>query len=121
MRHSIPAEPATDPEPPDPAAALGAHLPALRGALRQQRRFRTEQLADLRSAPPGDPAQQEVTETLRRGARVALAGIEAALTRIDAGTYGRCVDCGATIALERLEILPAVSQCTACQRAADGG
>jgi RNA polymerase-binding transcription factor DksA len=83
--------------------------------LVQQRRFRIEQLADLRAASPDDPAQEEVVETLRRGARIALAGIEAALARIDRGTYGTCVRCAAPVPVERLEILPAVDLCMTCQ------
>lgn len=112
MRSSFPAESAAQPGPgPD----LDQHLPALRSALLQQRRFRIEQLADLRRAAPSDPAQEEIVEKLRRGARVALAGIEAALQRMDRGRYGTCVECEAPIPLERLEILPAVAHCTTCQ------
>ena len=112
MRSPIPAESAAQ---PSRGADLSQHLPALRTALLQQRRFRIDQLADLRAAAPGGPAQEEVVETLRHGARVALAGIEAALDRMDRGRYGACVECEAPIPLERLEILPAVALCTACQ------
>jgi DnaK suppressor protein len=116
VRSPSPAESAPG---PDPAADLRDHLPALRSALLQQRRFRIDQLADLRSAPPAPPAQEEIVETLRHGARVALTGIEAALKRIDSGRYGSCVRCAAPIPLERLEILPDVALCMTCQRAAD--
>jgi DnaK suppressor protein len=112
VRSPIPAESAAQ---PGRGADLGQHLPALRTALLQQRRFRIEQLADLRAAAPGGRAQEEVVETLRHGARVALAGIEAALDRMDRGRYGACVECEAPIPLERLEILPAVARCTTCQ------
>jgi RNA polymerase-binding transcription factor len=89
----------------------------LRAALVQQRRFRTEQLAGLRTAAPaGDPAQDEVIETLRRGARIALAEIDAALDRMARGRYGSCVHCGGAIPVERLEILPAVALCMSCQQ-----
>lgn len=116
MRPSTPAESAAD---HDPTSALWGHLPALRMALLQQRRFRIEQLAELRNTVPVDEVQVEVTETLRRGARTALAYIEAALQRMDRGSYGRCVHCDAAIPLERLEILPAVALCMSCQRAQD--
>lgn len=116
VRPSTPAESAAGSEP---AADLREHLPALRIALLQQRRFRIEQLASLRVASPPDQVQEEVTETLRRGARIALTGIEAALQRMDRGTYGRCVTCDAPITVERLEILPAVALCMTCQRAED--
>lgn len=42
--------------------------------------------------------------------------IEAALKRIEAGTYGACVDCGTAIAPERLRVYPIARRCTACQR-----
>ena len=116
VRSSSPAESAADPDRP---GDLREHLPTLRAALIQQRRFRREQLAELRSRVPGDPAQEEVAETLRKGASIALIGIEAALDRIARGRYGDCVTCGAPIPTERLEILPAVAVCMACQRAQD--
>jgi DnaK suppressor protein len=112
VRSSSPAESAAQ---PGPGHDLNRHLPALRSALLQQRRFRLEQLADLRTASPHDPAQEEVVGTLRRGARIALAGIEAALSRMDRGAYGTCVQCAAAIPVERLEILPAADLCMTCQ------
>ena len=116
VRSSSPAESAADPDrPPD----LREHLPALRAALVQQRRFRREQLIELRYRVPADPAQEEVAETLRRGAAMALIGIEAALDRMGRGRYGDCVTCGTPIQVERLEILPAVALCMACQRSQD--
>jgi RNA polymerase-binding protein DksA len=42
--------------------------------------------------------------------------VEAALLRLDAGTYGTCVECGHPIASERLEALPWASHCIGCQR-----
>jgi RNA polymerase-binding transcription factor DksA len=44
----------------------------------------------------------------------AIAAIEDALTRIDAGTYGRCDRCGETIAPARLEALPHTRHCVSC-------
>lgn len=113
VRPSFPAASAAGSEP---AADLRDHLPALRTALLQQRRFRIEQLAALGVAAPADQGQAEVAETLRLGARVALAGIEAALARMDVGTFGHCVRCATPIPVERLEILPAVALCVTCQR-----
>jgi DnaK suppressor protein len=46
-----------------------------------------------------------------------MAGVEAALQRLDAGTYGDCVDCSEPIPLQRLLVQPAVLRCTACQAA----
>lgn len=44
-----------------------------------------------------------------------LAQVEAALHRLDAGTYGDCVECGEPIALSRLMVQPAALRCAACQ------
>ncbi|MFN2389691.1 MAG: TraR/DksA family transcriptional regulator [Actinomycetota bacterium] len=44
--------------------------------------------------------------------------VEAALTRLDDGTYGRCERCGEEIPLERLEALPTATLCVACKQAA---
>jgi RNA polymerase-binding protein DksA len=45
-----------------------------------------------------------------------LAEVEAALQRLDDGTYGTCVECGHPIASERLDALPWASHCIGCQR-----
>jgi RNA polymerase-binding transcription factor len=45
-----------------------------------------------------------------------LAAVDAALARLDAGTYGRCMSCGSPIAAERLEALPWAALCIDCQR-----
>jgi RNA polymerase-binding transcription factor len=42
--------------------------------------------------------------------------VREALARIDAGTYGRCVDCGAVLPEERLEARPEAARCVNCQQ-----
>jgi RNA polymerase-binding protein DksA len=61
--------------------------------------------------------EQQRDLALRERAEQHLAEVDAALARIDAGTYGRCVGCGREIAPERLEALPWASHCIDCQRA----
>lgn len=41
--------------------------------------------------------------------------IEGALDRIEAGTFGACIDCGKPIPRKRLEILPFAKRCLACE------
>lgn len=48
--------------------------------------------------------------------RSALADIDAAIERLDEGSYGTCTSCDRTIAAERLDALPAVPWCVACAR-----
>ena len=44
-----------------------------------------------------------------------LMDVRAALDRIEAGTYGVCVDCGVDIEPARLESQPVASRCIDCQ------
>ena len=55
---------------------------------------------------------------LRDRSKAQLQQVEAALARLDGGTYGRCESCGQPIAPERLEALPWAGLCIDCQRAA---
>ena len=48
-----------------------------------------------------------------------LGDIDAALERIDAGTYGHCTDCGMTIAPARLNAYPTAKRCIDCQTVAE--
>jgi hypothetical protein len=43
--------------------------------------------------------------------------IEAALARLEAGTYGACIHCGRQISSKRLTALPYISGCNRCMRA----
>lgn len=43
--------------------------------------------------------------------------VEAALRRLDDGTYGRCVDCGKEIPQARLEVRPEATRCVEDQEA----
>lgn len=40
--------------------------------------------------------------------------IDAALDRVDDGTYGVCVTCGDTVGEDRLDALPASQRCAPC-------
>ena len=56
---------------------------------------------------------------LRDRADHQLALVDAALARIEDGTFGSCVRCGQPIAPERLDALPWAPRCIDCQRLAD--
>lgn len=59
--------------------------------------------------------QQENDARIDAMTSASLADVEAALERIESGTYGRCVECDEEIPVERLEILPATPVCVRCQ------
>lgn len=56
----------------------------------------------------------EVLEDLGLSAQAELRMIDAAMNRIAEGEYGACVKCGADIAEERLDLLPATPFCRNC-------
>jgi DnaK suppressor protein len=55
--------------------------------------------------------------SLARQVRHHLAEVDAALERVDAGTYGACERCGAPIGAARLDALPAARLCIRCAAA----
>jgi RNA polymerase-binding protein DksA len=59
---------------------------------------------------------RELDYTLEENSEHVLAEIDAALKRIEEGTYGTCTNCDREIALERLEALPWATLCIDCQR-----
>ena len=46
-----------------------------------------------------------------------VAALDVALSRLDAGTYGRCAGCGAPIPAERLAAHPTTQECLTCAQA----
>jgi RNA polymerase-binding protein DksA len=74
-------------------------------------------LADTASATLG----REIDYTLGDNAEQVISEIDAALQRIEDGTYGICASCGRAIPRERLEANPWASLCIDCKRKAEGG
>ena len=56
----------------------------------------------------------EVMESMGNAGLVEIEAIDAALARIEAGTFGICVECGGPISPKRLEILPTATKCKSC-------
>jgi len=59
--------------------------------------------------------QKDVSARLDALAERSVEEIDEALARMDAGTYGRCVDCDEPIPAERLEAVPAAPTCLRCK------
>lgn len=81
---------------------------------------RTEGNGDLSSMPihmadiGSDNFEQEFTLSLMESEGVTLENIEAALERIDDGTYGMCEECGVRIPKMRLDAIPYATMCVKC-------
>jgi DnaK suppressor protein len=65
--------------------------------------------------------EQERELAMRERAELHLQAVEAALARLNDGTYGTCARCGRPIATERLEALPWAAHCIDCQQLVDRG
>ncbi|MGZ3601687.1 MAG: TraR/DksA family transcriptional regulator [Ktedonobacterales bacterium] len=64
-------------------------------------------------------SDSERNQAILRNSVALLNQVSAALARLDAGTYGKCVRCGRDIAPRRLEALPYVTLCIDCQAAVE--
>lgn len=103
---------------------LLAQKSALLAQLAEQRGGaigRAEAAAD-HFAQPQDPRAQVATEralefALDERETAHLADVQAALARIDAGTYGECTQCGTHITAARLHATPEAARCVHCQDA----
>ena len=62
---------------------------------------------------------RELDYTLEENSQHVLSEIDAALKRIDDGTYGICTNRGEQIPVERLEARPYATLCIDCQRERD--
>lgn len=119
----------------------GADTERLREALLEERRRVEHALATLREEHPGSLDDEvaeaaattdghlaetasatlgrEIDYTLEENSGEVLAQIDAALERIEDGTYGTCASCGRPIPVERLDAYPWASLCIDCKRAAE--
>ena len=111
----------------NPAARVELHRCSL---LAIQRRLRGEvtqamdatlgEKCDVTSASPDaaeqatESSEQDVTIGVIGTAADSLVQIEAALRRIEEGSYGRCLDCDAEIPDTRLEAIPFAPCCIRC-------
>jgi DnaK suppressor protein len=68
-----------------------------------------------------ETVEREIGNTLEEHDVRLLGAIDAALQRIETGTYGKCVNCGAQIPEERLEAMPWATLCIECKRKEERG
>lgn len=85
---------------------LARRIGDLRYVLEGQRSLRLAQLIAL----SGTAADSSEALVLRH----VLTEVEAALARIEDGTYGVCLTCWQSIPIERLEALPHARDCSRC-------
>jgi RNA polymerase-binding transcription factor len=109
--------------PPDPRQMLGEErartLDRLAGLERELGGI-IEAAQDANADDEHDPEgatiafEREHAAALASQARAHLAAVDAALSRVAAGSYGTCVRCGGAIAPGRLAARPAAETCIGC-------
>jgi RNA polymerase-binding transcription factor len=103
--------------PTSTSAPASSRVPELRALLEELRAdcLREREQASAAALQYGaDPVGWARGTSLQR----TLEDIDAALSRIQRGTYGTCTGCGRAIPVERLELRPFAGTCVACTTAA---
>jgi RNA polymerase-binding transcription factor len=106
------------PAPVDPRAALLEERARLLDELAEDIVAPDAMTYGSQAAAASQVFAQQRDLALRDRNQQHLQLVDAALARLDAGTYGTCQNCGRPIAPERLEAIPWAALCIDCQRTA---
>jgi DnaK suppressor protein len=101
---------------PDPRATLLVERERLKAGLAEGIVAPDPMTYGSQAAAASQVFEQQRDLALREKDQLHFAAVEAALARLDAGTFGTCIRCGRPIAPERLEALPWAAHCIECQR-----
>ena len=96
-------------------------LVARRSVIDRSQRHNETDGAALRGETREHASNEEIAEVLVAMSdreRLEVDAIDAALSRIDLGTWGKCSSCGKKIAANRLTAMPEAHHCLACASAA---
>ena len=80
-----------------------------------------QDIADEDGFGEGDTVsvERDRLRVVANDAQARVAEIDAALSRVDAGTYGICESCGNPIPEARLEVVPEATLCVGCKTGAN--
>lgn len=116
--HSGPAKPQVDSQwQTDIREAMIRQRQQLLAVVQTTQAQMAEKSGDL--ADVSDRASEAFEDELDMGLMAIeaaqLEDIDAAIKRIDDGSYGLCADCGRPVPRKRLEVLPFARRCLACE------
>jgi len=96
---------------------LSSELAKARSAEEESNEESTQDIADKAVSS----YTREFLYSLTDGERTVLLQIDEALTRIDDGAYGFCLNCGTTLSDKRLTAVPWTPYCVDCQELSEKG
>jgi DnaK suppressor protein len=100
-------------------AALLAQLAEQRGGTLDRVQAAAEHFSHTEDSRAQVATERSLEFALEDRETEHLNTIASALHRIEAGTYGDCIDCGQEIAAPRLHATPEAARCMHCQQAAE--
>lgn len=103
----------------DMRAALLAQISAQRGGTVSRAEAAAEHFGHPEDSRAQVATEREIEFALGERETAELADIDAALARIEAGSYGLCTACGVVIPAARLDASPEAERCIACQEKAE--
>jgi len=99
--------------------ALLAQIAQQRGGVVSRAEAAADHFGHAEDSRAQVTTERELAFALDERETAELEAIDATLHRIEAGTYGDCIDCGACIAPARLQASPEAARCIHCQEKAE--
>ena len=96
-------------------SALLAQISAQRGGSLSRADVAADHFMHAEDSHAQVTSQRDLEFAINERETAELAELDAALLRLDAGTYGVCVDCAAHIPEARLQAKPEAQRCLPCQ------
>ena len=100
-------------------SALLAQITEQRGGSRSRAEVAADHFMNAEDSHAQVASARDLEFAISEHETAELAELEAALERLDTGTYGVCIDCGVAIPEARLRAKPEVRRCLACQEAVE--
>jgi len=91
---------------------------ALEGDLSLLQELHNQKTGDALDAA-ADTVQDELNSQLVEVESRELLAIEEAIARFEEGRFGDCEDCGKSIPMNRLQVVPHARRCVRCQKASE--
>ncbi len=96
-------------------SALLAQIAEQRGGHRSRADVAADHFMNAEDSHAQVTSQRDLEFAINEHETAELAELELALLRLEAGTYGVCVDCAEVIPESRLKARPEAQRCMACQ------